>query len=202
MLNLTDRAQAAVAGFMARGAGRFAGLRIGVRDVTCSGVTYARALTESAEDDDLRELRTAEEFLDYFGIIHDPDVVAVNRLRYLQAPSLPLLDDERRDVYAALLERAYDFRPGRGHHHRTRAVRRAVWSASRFRRTSAKVISDQGLADPFPRRRPSTRPGAPSRPNRQPVPDSTISTSTTATASSPPSNRPAGSRQKPPAFSA
>ena len=65
-------------------------------------------------DDDLGELRTAEEFLDYFGVTYDPTAMSVNRLRilkrfhdYIQGPSLPLTDDERRATYAALMEQAY-----------------------------------------------------------------------------------------------
>jgi len=53
MLELTDRAQAAVSGFLAQASGRFTGLRIGVRDVSCSGVTYSLALIEAAEEDDI-----------------------------------------------------------------------------------------------------------------------------------------------------
>lgn len=65
-------------------------------------------------DGDLHELRTAEEFLDYFGIDFDPGVVAVNRLRILKrfhdaivVQTLPPDDDVRRVVYALLLGRAY-----------------------------------------------------------------------------------------------
>ena len=53
MLELTDRAQTAVSGFLAQASGRFAGLRIGIRDVTCSGVTYSLALSEQADEDDI-----------------------------------------------------------------------------------------------------------------------------------------------------
>lgn len=53
MLDLTDRAKAAVAGFMASASRPFIGLRIGVKDVACSGVTYSLALIERAGDDDL-----------------------------------------------------------------------------------------------------------------------------------------------------
>jgi|GEM_PF-4347214 len=65
-------------------------------------------------DDDLRELRTAEEFLDYFGVEYDPQVVQVNRLRllkrfhdYIETGAMPSLDHLRRETYARLLDKAY-----------------------------------------------------------------------------------------------
>jgi len=66
-------------------------------------------------DDDLRELRTAEEFFDYFGVAYDVHVVAVNRLRilkrfhdYLEAAQMPSpFDATRKAVCAGFLLQAY-----------------------------------------------------------------------------------------------
>ncbi|HLF96438.1 MAG TPA: nitrogenase-stabilizing/protective protein NifW [Methylococcaceae bacterium] len=66
--------------------------------------------------DDLEELESAEDFLDYFQVPYDPAVVHVNRLHILQrfhnylADSKELLPEEdgaMRAVYRKLLERAY-----------------------------------------------------------------------------------------------
>ncbi len=70
--------------------------------------------------DALAELTSAEDFLDYFEIPHDPDVVQVNRLHILQrfhdylAKQAPGLasdkagdDDSRRAIYRQWLARAY-----------------------------------------------------------------------------------------------
>jgi len=53
MIELTDRAEAAISAFLSQASGRFAGLRIGVKDASCSGVTYALALVEQGETDDI-----------------------------------------------------------------------------------------------------------------------------------------------------
>ena len=66
-------------------------------------------------DLDLEELSSAEDFLDYFGIGYDPAVVHVNRLHILQryhdylarAGALPEAEAARREVFTALLSRAY-----------------------------------------------------------------------------------------------
>lgn len=66
--------------------------------------------------EDLEELESAEDFLDYFRLPYDPAVVHVNRLHILQrfhdyladAQEMMPEDDERRaTVYKTLLERAY-----------------------------------------------------------------------------------------------
>ena len=65
---------------------------------------------------DLAELGSAEEFLEYFEIPFDARVVHVNRLHILQrfhdylarqTPNLPPGDDAQRSIYRLWLERAY-----------------------------------------------------------------------------------------------
>ncbi|GAB6043879.1 nitrogenase-stabilizing/protective protein NifW [Endothiovibrio diazotrophicus] len=65
-------------------------------------------------DDDLSELESAEDFLDYFAIDYDPATVRVARLHilqrfhdYLEGASMPEDDTARRALYTQLLERAY-----------------------------------------------------------------------------------------------
>ncbi|MDD5388537.1 MAG: nitrogenase-stabilizing/protective protein NifW [Gallionellaceae bacterium] len=63
----------------------------------------------------LEDLESAEDFLNYFGVVFDPAVVHVNRLHILQryhnyltqAGDLPAAEEARRAVYTALLTRAY-----------------------------------------------------------------------------------------------
>jgi nitrogenase-stabilizing/protective protein len=66
--------------------------------------------------DDLENLESAEEFLDYFGLEYDAGIVQVNRLHILQRfhdylakgeQTLPDGDDAKREVYKSLLARAY-----------------------------------------------------------------------------------------------
>lgn len=67
--------------------------------------------------DDLNELESAEDFLNYFGLDFDPHVVQVNRLHILQrynhyleqaqSSLVDLADEALRDVYTRLLARAY-----------------------------------------------------------------------------------------------
>ena len=72
-------------------------------------------MSENALDLDLKELGCAEEFLEYFGIRYDPDMVQVNRLHILQrfhdylARSDAGAGDEaaRREAHRDLLARAY-----------------------------------------------------------------------------------------------
>jgi nitrogenase-stabilizing/protective protein len=68
----------------------------------------------STLDDDMQDLESAEDFLDYFDIAFDRAVVQVNRLHilqrfhdYLKRAALP--DDEapRREAYRAALAAAY-----------------------------------------------------------------------------------------------
>lgn len=64
---------------------------------------------------DLAELASAEEFLDYFGIVFDPAVVQVNRLHILQRfhnylaqiPELPPSPQAHWALYAERLQQAY-----------------------------------------------------------------------------------------------
>ncbi|MGB0747280.1 MAG: nitrogenase-stabilizing/protective protein NifW [Magnetospiraceae bacterium] len=65
-------------------------------------------------DEDLEELSSAEDFLDYFGIIYDPAVVHVNRLHilqrfhdYLAEEEIPENETFKREVYKEHLARAY-----------------------------------------------------------------------------------------------
>ncbi len=64
---------------------------------------------------DMEALESAEDFLEYFGIDHDPAVVQVNRLHilqrfhdYLSAGSLPAEEEPRRELYRELLQSAYE----------------------------------------------------------------------------------------------
>ena len=68
--------------------------------------------------DEIEELSSAEDFLDYFSIEYQPEIVFVNRLHIMQryhdylaqaADSLPSEDNQEalRTVYRTLLERAY-----------------------------------------------------------------------------------------------
>jgi nitrogenase-stabilizing/protective protein len=75
--------------------------------------------TEEFLDDDLEELSSAEDFLDYFKIPYDAKVVQVNRLHIMQRYHDYLTtgqdalngsegnDQARVEVYKLLLERAY-----------------------------------------------------------------------------------------------
>jgi nitrogenase-stabilizing/protective protein len=67
-------------------------------------------------DDDLEELSSAEDFLQYFDIEYDQRVVHVNRLHILQRfhdylsqveSELPENEEARREVYRRLLTEAY-----------------------------------------------------------------------------------------------
>jgi nitrogenase-stabilizing/protective protein len=74
-------------------------------------------MDELTLDEAMEDLESAEDFLNYFGIAFDPDVVHVNRLHILQrfhdylaeAGELSVDDDESecRAVYTRLLEQAY-----------------------------------------------------------------------------------------------
>lgn len=68
--------------------------------------------------DEIEELSSAEDFLDYFSVEYQPEIVFVNRLHIMQRyhdylsqaeDSLPSQEDEEalRTVYRTLLERAY-----------------------------------------------------------------------------------------------
>lgn len=63
--------------------------------------------------EDLEELCSAEDFLDYFGIAYDPKVVQVNRLHILQrfhdylARATGPGDQPRPAIYKQWLEKAY-----------------------------------------------------------------------------------------------
>ena len=66
--------------------------------------------------EDLDELVSAEDFLDYFEIDYDQSIVHVNRLHILQRyhdyiareSSMPEDEDSLRTVYRNLLEKAYE----------------------------------------------------------------------------------------------
>ena len=64
----------------------------------------------------MEELESAEDFLEFFAVPYDPAVVNVNRLHILQrfhdyltkqAPNLPPSEDAQRVIYRLWLERAY-----------------------------------------------------------------------------------------------
>jgi nitrogenase-stabilizing/protective protein len=66
--------------------------------------------------EDLEDLESAEDFLNYFALEYDPGVVHVNRLHILQrfseyltkgAEAMPEDEDARRAVHKTLLQRAY-----------------------------------------------------------------------------------------------
>ncbi len=67
-------------------------------------------------DEDLEELVSAEDFLEFFEVPYEPSVVHVNRLHILQrfhdymakqAPNLPPDEDQQRGIYRLWLQRAY-----------------------------------------------------------------------------------------------
>jgi nitrogenase-stabilizing/protective protein len=67
-------------------------------------------------EDDLEDLESAEDFLQYFAIPYEPSIVHVNRLHILQrfhnyllqaSDSMPDDEQAKRAVYTKLLERAY-----------------------------------------------------------------------------------------------
>ena len=72
-------------------------------------------MTIDAFESDLEELVSAEDFLDYFQVPYDPDVVRVNRLHILQRfhdylarlDPLPETAEPRRALFAERLTRAY-----------------------------------------------------------------------------------------------
>ena len=73
-------------------------------------------MSEPAADfaDALAELESAEDFLAFFGVSHDPEIVAVKRLHILQRFHDYLESQRRRsgepdrEGYRVLLQRAYD----------------------------------------------------------------------------------------------
>ena len=67
-------------------------------------------------EDDLEELESAEDFLQYFDLPYEASIVHVNRLHILQrfhdyllqaSDSMPADEEAKRAVYKKLLERAY-----------------------------------------------------------------------------------------------
>jgi len=73
-------------------------------------------MSELTLDEEMEELSSAEDFLQYFEIEYDATVVHVNRLHILQRfhdylsqaeTALPEADEPRRVVYTRLLQRAY-----------------------------------------------------------------------------------------------
>lgn len=73
-------------------------------------------MSELTLDEELEELSSAEEFLQYFDIDYEPSVVHVNRLHILQRfhdyldqadGVLPEAENARREAYTRLLRRAY-----------------------------------------------------------------------------------------------
>jgi nitrogenase-stabilizing/protective protein len=71
-------------------------------------------MDELTLDEAMEELVSAEDFLDYFGIQYDASVVQVNRLHilqrfhnYLDKAAITKDESDRRVVYTALLQQAY-----------------------------------------------------------------------------------------------
>ena len=71
---------------------------------------------EDLLEDDLEELSSAEDFLQYFEVEYDQSVVHVNRLHILQRfhnylseaeDGMPEYEEEKREVYKQLLQKAY-----------------------------------------------------------------------------------------------
>jgi nitrogenase-stabilizing/protective protein len=67
-------------------------------------------------EDELEDLESAEDFLQYFAVPYEPSVVHVNRLHILQrfhdyllkaSDAMPEQETTKRAVYKKLLERAY-----------------------------------------------------------------------------------------------
>jgi nitrogenase-stabilizing/protective protein len=67
-------------------------------------------------EDELEDLESAEDFLQYFTVDYEPSIVHVNRLHILQrfhdylqqaADTMPDDEEAKRAVYTKLLERAY-----------------------------------------------------------------------------------------------
>ncbi len=67
-------------------------------------------------EDEMEELESAEDFLQYFELDYEPSVVHVNRLHILQrfhdylqkaAADMPENEPAKRTVYSKLLQRAY-----------------------------------------------------------------------------------------------
>lgn len=75
----------------------------------------SKKISDSDFDDDLEELNSAEEFLNYFAIDFEPAIVQVNRLHILQrfhdylgkTQEMPEEDTARRLIYKELLTTAY-----------------------------------------------------------------------------------------------
>lgn len=73
-------------------------------------------MLESELEMDMGELQSAEDFLEYFSIEYDQEVVHVNRLHILQrfhdyinqVEVLPSVEDELRVLYRNLLQAAYE----------------------------------------------------------------------------------------------
>jgi nitrogenase-stabilizing/protective protein len=71
-------------------------------------------MDELTFEEELEELVSAEDFLDYFGIEYERSVVHVNRLHilqrfhnYLSKEALPLDEGAKREVYVKFLQQAY-----------------------------------------------------------------------------------------------
>jgi nitrogenase-stabilizing/protective protein len=71
-------------------------------------------MNELALDEAMEELVSAEDFLNYFGVVYDASIVQVNRLHilqryhdYLGREKLPEAEADRRVMYTRLLRQAY-----------------------------------------------------------------------------------------------
>lgn len=81
------------------------------------GTGLGGTIVKASLEHELSELTDAEDFLDYFGIVYDPQVVEVSRLHilqrfhdYLQSADRAQYESEasKRGVYRELLKQAYE----------------------------------------------------------------------------------------------
>lgn len=110
-------------------------------------------------EEDLEELSSAEDFLNYFGVEYDPSVVHVNRLHILQryneyltkgAEAMPEDEDAQRAVYKTLLQRAYqDFVV-------SDALTEKVFKVFHMHEPQETFVSVDALLNPKPPQEPGT----------------------------------------------
>lgn len=72
-------------------------------------------MSKSTLQQEINELESAEDFLEYFGIDYQPRVVQVNRLHilqrfhdYLAQRAMPAAEESQRSVYRSCLRQAYE----------------------------------------------------------------------------------------------
>jgi nitrogenase-stabilizing/protective protein len=110
-------------------------------------------------EEDLEELSSAEDFLNYFDVEYNPSVVHVNRLHILQryneyltkgADAMPEDEDAQRAVYKTLLQRAYqDFVV-------SEALTEKVFKVFHMHEPQETFVSVDDLLNPKPPQEPGT----------------------------------------------